>query len=171
MPQFFRIVPERSRVWIEASSTVHPIHGESEGLSGSINANFNGDGLDLSSLPEISVELPVENLKSGNRLEDAEMMRRIDARRYPTIRGIVRDMKPQGGDGLYVVTGDLTFHGVTQTVEGEVSVTRPDDRTLVIEGQREFNIRDFKVEPPKILMLKVHPEVRVRIRVEAVGEP
>jgi hypothetical protein len=26
------------------------------------------------------------------------------------------------------------------------------------------------VSPPKILMLKVHPEVKVRIRVEAVGE-
>jgi len=169
MPRF-RIIPERSRVWIEASSSVHPIHGQSEGLSGSIDASFNGDGIDLSSTPEISVELPVERLKSGNRLEDAEMMRRIDARRYPTIRGVVRDMKSLGIDGRYTVTGDLTFHGVTQTVEGEVTVSRPDDQTLVIEGEQEFNIRDFKVEPPKILMLKVHPEVKVRIRVEAVGE-
>ena len=170
MPQF-RIVPERSRVWIEASSSVHPIRGESEGLSGTINAAFDANGLDLSSTPQISVELPVERLKSGNRLEDAEMMRRIDARRYPTIRGIVRDMKSQGVDGRYAVTGDLTFHGVTQTVEGEVSVSRPDDNgTLVIEGEHTFDIRDFKVDPPKILMLKVHPEVKVRIRVEAVGE-
>jgi polyisoprenoid-binding protein YceI len=169
MPQF-RIVPERSRVWIEASSSVHPIKGESEGLSGTIDATFDGNGLDLSAAPAISVELPVERLKSGNRLEDAEMMRRIDARRYPTIRGIVRDMKSQGVDGRYSVTGDLTFHGVTQTVEGEVSVSRPDDQTLVIEGERTFDIRDFKVDPPKILMLKVHPEVKVRIRVEAVGE-
>jgi polyisoprenoid-binding protein YceI len=83
----------------------------------------------------------------------------------------VRDMKSQGVDGRYVVTGDLTFHGVTQTIEGEVTVSRPDDRTLVIEGEREFDIRDFKVDPPKILMLKVHPEVKVRIRVEAVDEP
>jgi polyisoprenoid-binding protein YceI len=169
MPQF-RIIPERSRVWIEATSSVHPIHGESEGLSGSITVDVDGDGLDLSSSPAISVELPVERLKSGNRLEDAEMMRRIDARRYPTIRGVVRDMKSQGVDGQYVVTGDLTFHGVTQSVEGEVKVSRPDDNTLVIEGEHTFDIRDFKVEPPKILMLRVHPEVKVRIRVEAVGE-
>ncbi|HEV3362696.1 MAG TPA: YceI family protein [Acidimicrobiia bacterium] len=169
MPQF-RIIPERSKVWIEATSSVHPIHGESEGLSGSITAEFDGDGLDLSSTPAISVELPVERLKSGNRLEDAEMMRRIDARRYPTIRGVVRDMKSQSVDGQYVVTGELTFHGVTQTMEGEVRVSRPDDRTLVIEGEHTFDVRDFKVEPPKILMLKVHPEVKVRIRVEAVGE-
>ena len=169
MPQF-RIVPERSKVFIEAASSVHPIHGEAAGLEGSINADFDGDGLDLSSQPEMSIELPVERLKSGNRLEDAEMMRRIDARRYPTIRGVVRDIKPQGDDGRYVLTGDLSFHGVTQTIDGEVTISRPDDNTLVIEGAREFDIRDFNVSPPKILMIKVHPEVKVRIRVEAVGE-
>jgi polyisoprenoid-binding protein YceI len=169
MPRF-RIVPERSKVFLEASSSVHPIHGEAEGLSGSIDVNFDGDGVDLSSPPTISVELPVERLKSGNKLEDAEMMRRIDARRFPSIRGTVKDMKSQGVDGRYLVTGDLTFHGVTQTVEGEVTVSRPDDRTLVIEGEKQFDIRDFNVSPPKILMLKVHPEVRVRIRVEAIGE-
>jgi polyisoprenoid-binding protein YceI len=166
----FRIVPERSTVFIEASSSVHPIHGEASGLEGSINAEFNGDGLDLSSAPEMSLELPVERLKSGNKLEDGEMMRRIDARRYPRIKGVVRGIRPRGDDGRYVMTGDLTFHGVTQTLDGEVTISRPDDKTLVIEGEREFDIRDFKVTPPKILMLKVHPEVKVRIRVEAVGE-
>ena len=169
MPRF-RIIPERSRVWLEASSSVHPIHGEASGLSGSIDVQFDGTGLDLSSSPEITVELPVEQLKSGNRLEDAEMMRRIDARRYPTIRGVVKDMKSQGVDGRYSVTGDLSFHGVTQTVEGEVTVSRPDDGTLVIEGEQQFDIRDYNVSPPKVLMLKVHPEVKVRIRVEAVDE-
>jgi len=170
MPRF-RIVPERSKVWLEANSSVHPIHGEASGLSGSIDVQFDGAaGLDLSSSPEIKVELPVEQLKSGNRLEDAEMMRRVDARRYPTIRGVVKDMKSQGVDGRYAVTGELSFHGVTQTVEGEVTISRPDDGTLVIEGERQFDIRDFNVSPPKILMLKVHPEVKVRIRVEAVGE-
>ena len=169
MPQF-RIVPERSKVFIEATSSVHPIHGEAAGLEGSINADFNGDGLDLTSQPQMSIELPVERLKSGNKLEVGEMMRRIDARRYPSIRGVVRDIKAKGDDGRYLMTGDLTFHGVTQSVDGEVSISRPDDNTLVIEGEREFDIRDFNVSPPKILMLKVHPEVKVRIRVEAVGE-
>jgi polyisoprenoid-binding protein YceI len=169
MPRF-RIVPDRSRVWLEASSSVHPIHGEAAGLAGTVEVQFNGVGIDLSCPPEISVELPVERLKSGNRLEDAEMMRRVDARRYPTIRGVVRDMKPQGDDGRYMVTGDLSFHGVTQTLDGEVTVSRPDEQTVVIEGEREFDIRDFNVAPPKILMLKVHPEVKVRIRLEAVGE-
>ena len=97
-------------------------------------------------------------------------MRRVDARKYPMIRGVVRDMMAQGEDGRYLVTGNLTFHGVTQTVEGEVTLSRPDDRTVVIEGTQEFDIRDYKVALPKILMIKVHPEVQVRIRVEAVSD-
>ncbi|MGZ4793562.1 MAG: hypothetical protein ACXWBO_17045, partial [Ilumatobacteraceae bacterium] len=30
----YRIVPSKSRVWIEARSNVHPIHTEAEGLQG-----------------------------------------------------------------------------------------------------------------------------------------
>lgn len=169
MPRF-RIVPDRSRVWLQASSSVHPIHGEAQGLSGTIDAAFDGDGLDLSTAPAISIELPVEALKSGNRMEDAEMMRWVDARRYPTIRGVMREMEAKGSDGRYLVRGEVTFHGVTRAMEGEVTVSRPDDRTMVVEGEQSFDVRDFKVEPPKLLMFKMHPEVKVRIRVEAVSE-
>ena len=31
-------------------------------------------------------------------------------------------------------------------------------------------LRDFGVEPPKILMLRVHPDVRVRVKVVAQQE-
>jgi polyisoprenoid-binding protein YceI len=73
--------------------------------------------------------------------------------------------------GRYRVSGDLTFHGVTRPVEGEVSVSMPDgDKTLVFEGEQTFDIRDFGVQPPKILMLKVHPDVKVRVRVVAEQE-
>jgi polyisoprenoid-binding protein YceI len=161
----FRIVPERSQVWIEASSSLHPIHGEARGLEGSVVVEMADGGFDLSMPLEISVALPVEALKSGNRLEDGEMMRRIDARRYPAIRGEVREMK-ENGDGRYLVHGDLTFHGVTRSEEGEITV-QVADGALVLEGEQTFDIRNYKVDPPKILMLRVHPDVRVRVRVVA----
>jgi hypothetical protein len=34
-----------------------------------------------------------------------------------------------------------------------------------------FDIRDFKMDPPRLLMLKVHPEVTVRIDVVAGRQP
>ena len=162
----FRISPEQSTVWIEAKSSVHPIHGEASGLAGSIEAGVADGRLDLSGPVEIRIELPVSNLQSGKALEDAEMMRRIDARRFPTIRGKVNDITEV--DGRYRMSGDLTFHGVTRQVDGEVSLSA-DNGSLVFEGEHIFDIREFGVQPPKILMLKVHPDVKVRVRV--VAEP
>ena len=164
----FRIDPRRSRVWIEARSSMHPIHGEADGLEGSIEADVAQGRIDVAAVPRIRIELPVENLKSGKKLEDAEMLRRIDARRFPRISGETTELKET--NGRYRIRGDLTFHGVTRQVEGEVTISAPDERSLLIEGEQIFDIRDFGVEPPKILMLKVHPDVRVRVQVIAQQE-
>ncbi len=59
---------------------------------------------------------------------------------------------------------------MTRQVEGEVTISAPDERSLIIEGEQIFDIRDFGVEPPKILMFKVHPDVRVRVQVVARQE-
>jgi hypothetical protein len=51
-----------------------------------------------------------------------------------------------------------------------VTISAPDAHSLLIEGEQVFDIREFGVEPPKILMLRVHPDVRVRIKVVAQQE-
>jgi polyisoprenoid-binding protein YceI len=147
---------------------MHPIHGEADGLEGSIEADVADGHIDVTGVPKISIELPVENLQSGKKLEDAEMMRRIDARRFPKIRGQTTELTKNGG--TYQIRGDLTFHGVTRAVEGEVTISAPNERSLLIEGEQVFDIREFGVEPPKILMFRVHPDVRVRIKVVAQQE-
>jgi polyisoprenoid-binding protein YceI len=96
------------------------------------------------------------------------MLRRVDARRYPRIRGETTELAECNGG--YRIRGDLTFHGVTRQVEGEVRISAPDEHSLIIEGEQIFDIRDFGVTPPKILMLKVHPDVRVRVKVFAQQE-
>jgi len=90
----------------------------------------------------------------------------VDARRFPSIVGKVRTASPLGGDGLFQVAGDVTFHGVTREVEGKVLVRSEGDR-LVVEGEHVFDIRDFGVKPPKILAFRVEPTVKVRIRLVA----
>jgi polyisoprenoid-binding protein YceI len=163
----FRIVPERSEAWVDADSSVHPIHGHAAGLEGSIEAEVADGRLDLSVQPKMRLELAIDRLTSGNPLYDSETRRRVEARRYPTIVGEAREVSELATPGSYRVRGDLTFHGVTRSVEGEVAVSFPDDRTLALEGQQTFDVREFGVEPPKLLMLRVHPEAAVRVRVVA----
>jgi hypothetical protein len=41
---------------------------------------------------------------------------------------------------------------------------------LRLEGRSTFDIRDFGMDPPRILMLRVHPEVAVRVEIVAERE-
>lgn len=165
----FRIVPEESRIWVDTSTNLHPIHGEADGLRGEIQAAIAGGSLDLSVRPRARIELEIERLRSGNPLYDSELRRRLDVRRHPTIVGEVTDVREGGTPGRYRVAGELRFHGVARSVEGEIDL-RADDRTIEIEGERVFDVRDFGVTPPRLLMLKVEPEVRVRVRILARRE-
>jgi polyisoprenoid-binding protein YceI len=112
------------------------------------------------------LEVPVRSLRSGNALEDAELQRRVDARRFPTIVGEVRDASAVDGAGRFRVEGDLTFHGVTQALAGEVCITFDGDR-IRIEGEQVFDVREYGIKPPRILLLRVEPDVRVSIALAA----
>ena len=167
----YRLDPDRSRVWIEATSSLHPIRSETLGVEGSFEAEMSDDGrINPSVATRARIELPVRNLSSGNPLLDREMQRRIAARTYPHISGVLTAMKQVGDDRRYLVTGDVTFRGVTKAVEDAMHVTAPDDRTLLLEGQHVFDIRDFGMDPPRILTLRVHPEVTVRVALLATRE-
>ena len=170
----YHIIPERSRVWIDARSNVHPIHSTTDGLEGYIDLDAHppdgGDRPELVTVgenPSGKLSLRVERLSSGNRLEDRELHKRVDVRRYPTIDGVLTGMKPRGNDGRYMVSGDLAFRGVTRPCEDEMSVTSVDDHTIRLEGRSTFDIRDFGMEPPRILMLRVEPDVVVRVDIVA----
>jgi polyisoprenoid-binding protein YceI len=155
-----RIDPERSRVVIEASSSVHPIHSEATGLEGWVDVDAGAAHL----------ALPVDRLRSGNPLEERELKRRIDARRFPSIDGDLSALTPADDAGRYVASGDVTFRGVRRTYEEEIAVEPLDGGGVRIRGRAVFDVRDFGMEPPRILLLRVHPDVTVAIDVVAVPD-
>jgi hypothetical protein len=42
-----------------------------------------------------------------------------------------------------------------------------DENTLEVEGERPFDMRQFGLEPPSLLLVKVHPDVKIRAKVVA----
>jgi polyisoprenoid-binding protein YceI len=167
----YRIVPERSIASIEARSNVHPIRSRTDGLEGYVHLEMGTDGvIDLSAATAARVSLPVARLSSGNRMEDREMQRRIDARRYPTIDGVLDRLEPTGTDSTYLVSGDVTLRGVSRRHEDQMTIHLVDDRTIALAGKSRFDIREFGIEPPRILLLKVEPEVDVHVDIVAVKE-
>ncbi|HZY07231.1 MAG TPA: YceI family protein, partial [Ilumatobacteraceae bacterium] len=112
-------------------------------------------------------EIEVEHLRSGNTLYDAELLRRIDARRHPTVLLDLRACSTLGGSGRYQLGGEVTLHGVSRPLDGTVAVTMPSDRSLVIRGEQVVDIRDFGLVSPTVLMLRIYPDVVVGLQVEA----
>jgi polyisoprenoid-binding protein YceI len=120
--------------------------------------------------PTAQLSFPVNRLSSGNRLEDRELHTRIDARRYPTISGVLTAVVPVADEGRFLVRGDLSFRGMTRSAEDYMTLTAVDERTIRLAGESTFDVRDFGMEPPRILMLRVEPDVKVRVEIIAEKE-
>jgi DNA-binding PadR family transcriptional regulator/polyisoprenoid-binding protein YceI len=162
----FELDPERSAVLIDVRSTVGPLSFGTLGVTGTIHAAF-ADGLLRTDIPPLGrLTIDVSGLNSGNRLYDAELLRRIDARGYPAAFVELRECAASG-PARYRLAGELTFHGVTRLAEGTVTVDAVSDRRLVITGEQVFDMRDFAVPSPTMLMLRIFPDVRVHLYAEA----
>ncbi len=163
----YRLVPDRSVALIEVRSTVGPISFGAIGVSGWLEAVVAEDGLTLDDRPAGFVEIDVTGLRSGNGLYDAELQRRIEARRFPRATVVLQDCTASGVGARYQLEGDLTFHGITRSVQGTVRVVRETSERLVITGEQVFDMRDFHIPSPTVLMLRIYPDVRVRLHAEA----
>ncbi len=164
----FRISPQRSELWAEARSSLHPVRVHTVGLEGVVEAELDGSAFRLGT--PTFVELETQRLRSGNALVDGELQRRLDSRKFPRIRGELTRSLALDGAGRSRLTGELTFHGVTRTLDVEVTVRQLDPRTLEITGGRAIDMRDFGLPPPSFLMFKMQPEVQVRARLVAERE-
>jgi polyisoprenoid-binding protein YceI len=160
----------RSCVWISGRSSLHPINTETRGITGWFEAAARADGsLDLSQAVAGELELAVERLTSGNQLYDRELRRRIDARRFPTIAGRLTSIVPDGSHPNYEVTGEVSFHGKTRTFGHgmQIEVT---EEGVALTGEDVFDIREFGMKPPSMLMVRVYPEIAVRVELHGVRD-
>jgi polyisoprenoid-binding protein YceI len=98
------------------------------------------------------------------------MQKRIESGRYPTIDGVLERMELLTDDGMYQVTGDVTFKGVKRPHQDKMTIDPVDDQTIRLAGKSQFDLREFGMEPPRMLLLKVYPEVEVRVEIVAAKE-
>jgi polyisoprenoid-binding protein YceI len=153
---------------VRGRSSLAPINTETRGISGWFEATARSDGsLDLGMPVTGRVELEAERLTAGNVLYDRELKRRIDARRFPTIVGEITRVE-EGGDRLrYLVTGDVSFHGQTRTFSHEMEIEVLGEE-VVLTGEDVFDVREFGLKPPSMLMVRVYPEISVRVELHGV---
>jgi polyisoprenoid-binding protein YceI len=150
---------------------LHPITTQTRGLHGWVKLALRPDGtLDPRHPVDGRLEVAVDRFSSGNQLYDRELKRRIDARRYPLIVGRLTGVFPTEAPDRYRVTGDLSFHGETRAFDHEMTIETAAASSIALKGERVFDIREFRMKPPSMLMLKVYPEVAVRVELYGTTE-
>jgi polyisoprenoid-binding protein YceI len=170
MTSRFTFDSTRSYLQISGRSSLHPIDTETRGITGWMEVAPSEDGaIDVTAPVTGELELAVDRLTSGNHLYDRELRRRINARRYPTIGARLVRVTPSAAHRTYLVTGDVTFHGRTLTFEHDMAI-RFDRDEVTLSGADVFDIRQFGMEPPSMLMVRVYPEVSVRLELLGVRE-
>lgn len=145
---------------LNATSSVHPIHGEIRQVRGEANVEVRDGQIQLDPSPTAYVESDVEQLQTGKKLEDIALRKQIEAKKFPTVRYEVRSV--EGGPERFTLRGAFTFHGQTQELTEEATA-RVDGDTIYVDAEHTFDIRDFGVQPFKLLSLQIHPNVNLKI--------
>jgi len=166
-PAAYRVVPERAALVLVARSNAGPITFGASGIEGSIEAEVGEGSVSVRIPPAARLKVPIDQLTCGNQVYDAELLRRVDARLFPSATLELLNATPVGSTGRYHVEGELTFHGVTRKMAGTVAVTFPAPGRMVIEGEQVLDMRNFEITPPAVAMLRIYPDVRVQLHVEA----
>jgi polyisoprenoid-binding protein YceI len=126
-----------------------------------------------------SLEVQLSSLSSGNALYDSELLRRADARKFPTATLELDSFSRMGEGNCYQLCGDATVHGVSRQLVGVVTATaiermanprrtaKAAGRRLIVTGEYVLDIRHFNMDVPKMPLFKIYPDVRLHLRLEA----
>ena len=162
------MVPERSAILLEVSTSLGSVAFGANGLEGFVGAVVRGNEIDLTVAPTCHLEVQVHQLTSGNAAYDGELQRHIDARRFPAAYVDLHWVRQADVHApSYLVGGELTFRGVSQPVEGLVVVDLSEPGAMVVRGEQLLDIRVFDVPPPTLFMIKIEPDVTLSLQVEA----
>jgi polyisoprenoid-binding protein YceI len=169
MPRF-RVNTAQSTVKVGLRVNLHPSHINANSLSGVIECEVDEQGKPRLDRPySAELTLPVDAIKSGNGIQDREMRRRFDASRYPTITATVTHGEALEGEGRYRAVAQLTMHGQTREIKGDVQLGVK-GTTMTIDGQQVINVKDFGIDPPRLIILKVEPDVDLQVHIVAERE-
>ena len=163
----FEVVDAASLLTFSAMSSVHQVHGKATDLSGFVESAWSAaDALVLEPAPRMHIGCTVDSFRTGNEMQDREMAKLIESKRFPKIAGDLRDLRPGSAHGRFIATGEITLAGLARRYEGELRIHR-DGARVSLEGDLEVDVRDFGLKPITLLVLSVAPVVKVRLRAVA----
>jgi polyisoprenoid-binding protein YceI len=162
--------PSQDQVWFTGSSNIRTFTCSAKQVNVSAEAALEDfartkkDG--LPAVKNAALEVPVRSLDCGIGLQNSHLFETLGATVNPSITFVL---------GNYVVSRDrevrmngaLRIAGVERNVSLHGRVVRAENGQLMLTGDREIDVRDFGVQPPRrfLGLLRVRREVTVHFLV------
>jgi len=140
--------------------------GDFTGTTSTLSGAMTG-GADLAAVRGW-VEAPVATLKTGKDRRDRDLLKSMEADKYPTIRFDLEGVSAAApADSLPVtLKGRLTIHGVAREVELPGSLVLTTDRARV-HADFPLNLKDYKIGGLSKMMgmLRMYEDIEVHVDV------
>lgn len=118
---------------------------------------------------EIAVLVLIKGFRFKNALMEEHFNENYaESTKFPKaiFEGNIENLSIENIQGSFKITGNLTFHGVTNTIkEIPVKVNKANDK-ITISGSFKLLASDYKIEIPKIVRNKIAEDVNVRFSFE-----
>jgi polyisoprenoid-binding protein YceI len=128
----------------------------------------------------VTAEIETASIDTGEAQRDGHLRSAdfLDAETFPTISFRSTEIVPQGGQGRFIVVGDLTIHGVTQEVslEAELVGTGVDPwggQRAGFAASTAINRRDFGLTWNQALEaggVLVSDQVKISLEIQATSQ-
>ena len=149
--------------WVLEQSTLsyhvsHPLH-QTDGVSHAAR----GKGVCHAGQCDFLIAAPVKSFDSGDSNRDLHMLQVTRGGQFPLVT--VRTRLPESAAGLSTIHADLEIQFAGQTVEYKQVIFQviAQGKQMRISGTIPATLSDFKIEPPKFLMMPLKNEIPVRV--------
>lgn len=166
-------VETRGRLWLEGKSTLHPYHADAKVFRATVQLAPDATPgweplLRSGKLKQLTLEVPVGQLTSGEDGLDQNMRKALEMDAHPLITLVVRHFEAgeaaqPGGPLTLKMKGALTVAGTERPVELQAEVV-PAATELHLTGNTQLLMTDYGVTPPVLMlgMLKTDNHVTIR---------
>jgi len=163
--QTYTLQKSTSQMEVLGTSNIHDWELTVEGIKGTLEVTQEDDA--LKSIDKLQLSILAESLKSGRAGMDKNTFKALNTSTYKNITYKLKSVESihakSSGDYTINTTGDIMLAGVTKSISLVIDVkTVPGQITLV--GEKEINMIDYKIDPPKALFGTITTGEKVTIK-------
>lgn len=116
---------------------------------------------------KVSISIDLADWKTNNRLQTSHLHENyLETEKFPKaiFEGVIQSYDSKSGE--VVVIGSISLHGVIRkdvSIKGKVTAT---DSGYSLACEFPINLKDFSIQVPRLLILKVNEVVKLEIKLD-----